>query len=33
MVKHFEILQLQAHQIMGHGFWVVVKPVEKSASN
>jgi hypothetical protein len=33
IVKHFEILQLQAHQIMGLGFWVVVKPIEKSAAN
>jgi hypothetical protein len=33
IVKHFEILQLQAHQIMGLGFWVVVKPIEKSATN
>jgi len=29
IVKHFEIVQLQAHQIMGHGFWLIVAPVQK----
>ncbi len=26
LVRHFEILQLQTHQMMGHGIWVIVKP-------
>jgi len=30
LVNHFEILHLQSHQMMGNGFWVVVKPVEHS---
>jgi hypothetical protein len=25
-VEHFEVVQLQAHQIMGNGFWLIVKP-------
>lgn len=29
LVQHFEILQLQTHQTMGHGIWVIVKPKEK----
>ncbi|HUL57351.1 MAG TPA: hypothetical protein VLT60_10155 [Usitatibacter sp.] len=32
MVKHFEILQLSAHQIMGHGFWVIVAPAQKDSA-
>jgi hypothetical protein len=26
LVAHFEILQLQTHDTMGHGIWVIVKP-------
>jgi hypothetical protein len=26
LVKYFEILHLQSHQMMGNGIWVVVKP-------
>lgn len=26
LIRHFEVLELQSHQLMGHGFWVVVKP-------
>lgn len=26
LTKYFEILHLQSHQMMGHGFWVVVRP-------
>jgi len=29
LVQHFEILQLQTHQTMGQGIWVIVKPREK----
>ena len=25
LCKHFEIIQMQTHQIMGHGFWVFLK--------
>jgi hypothetical protein len=25
-VEYFEVVQLQAHQIMGNGFWLIVKP-------
>lgn len=28
LVRHFEIVQLQQHQTMGHGIWVIVKPRE-----
>ena len=28
LTQHFEILQLQAHNTMGHGIWVIVKPRE-----
>lgn len=31
LVAHFEILQLQTHQTMGHGIWVIVKPKESTA--
>jgi hypothetical protein len=27
--QHFEVVHLQSHQIMGHGIWVVVKPLAK----
>lgn len=30
LAQHFEILQLQTHQTMGHGIWAIVKPKEKS---
>lgn len=26
LIRHFEIVQLQTHQMMGVGFWVIVKP-------
>ena len=26
LIRRFEISQLQTHQLMGHGFWVVVQP-------
>jgi hypothetical protein len=26
LIRHFDILQLQTHQMMGVGFWVLVKP-------
>ncbi len=25
-INHFEIIQLSMHQIMGHGFWMIIKP-------
>ncbi|HBH37254.1 MAG TPA: hypothetical protein DDX06_02590 [Curvibacter sp.] len=28
LTQHFEILQLQTHNTMGHGIWVIVKPRE-----
>jgi hypothetical protein len=28
LTQHFEILQLQTHNTMGHGIWVIVKPKE-----
>ena len=28
LTSHFEILHLQSHQMMGNGFWVIVKPKE-----
>ena len=27
IAKHFEVIQLQAHQIMGKGFWIIVEPI------
>jgi hypothetical protein len=30
-IKHFEVLHLQTHGVMGHGFWVAVKPKEKTS--
>jgi hypothetical protein len=30
LIQHFEILHLQTHGVMGHGFWVAVKPKEKN---
>ena len=30
LVAHFEILQLQTHQTMGNGIWLIVKPKESS---
>lgn len=29
LIKHFEIMHLQSHSIMGPGFWVAVMPKEK----
>lgn len=29
LTQHFEILQLQTHNTMGHGIWVIVKPREQ----
>jgi len=29
LIKHFEVLHLQVHGLMGQGFWVAVKPKEK----
>ncbi len=29
LVRHFEIVQLQTHQTMGHGIWVIVNPQNK----
>jgi len=26
LIRHFDILQLQTHQMMGAGFWVLVRP-------
>ena len=26
LIRHFDILQLQTHQMMGVGFWVLVRP-------
>jgi len=26
LIRHFDIVQLQTHQLMGLGFWVIVKP-------
>jgi hypothetical protein len=26
IVKHFEIVQLMSHQIMGNGIWMIVRP-------
>ena len=31
LVPHFEVLQLQSHEMMGKGIWVVVAPKEPSA--
>jgi len=25
-IKHFDIIQLSMHQIMGKGFWMIIKP-------
>ncbi len=27
IAKHFEVIQLQVHQIMGKGFWIIVEPI------
>ena len=27
-IKHFEVLELQTHNMMGRGFWIIVKPKE-----
>jgi hypothetical protein len=29
-IRHFEILHLQTHNVMGHGFWVAVTPKIKN---
>jgi hypothetical protein len=29
-IQYFEVLHLQTHGVMGHGFWVAVKPKEKN---
>ena len=26
LVKYFDVIQLMEHQIMGKGFWLIVKP-------
>jgi len=30
LCRYFEVLQLQSHQVMGHGFWLIVRPVTKT---
>jgi len=30
LVNHFDIIHLQTHQLMGNGFWIVVKPINKA---
>lgn len=30
LVNYFDILHLETHQLMGNGFWIVVKPINKS---
>lgn len=27
--QHFEIMQMQNHQMMGHGIWLIVQPLKK----
>lgn len=31
-VEHFEVVQLNTHQIMGQGFWLIVRPKTLSSS-
>lgn len=28
IARHFDVLHLQTHQMMGHGFWLIVRPAE-----
>ena len=28
IARHFDVLHLQTHQTMGHGFWIIVKPAD-----
>jgi hypothetical protein len=28
-INHFDIIQLSMHQIMGNGFWMIIKPKEE----
>jgi hypothetical protein len=30
LVNYFDIIHLQTHQLMGNGFWIIVKPINKS---
>jgi len=30
LTRYFDILQLQSHQTMGNGFWVIVKPISQN---
>jgi len=32
LIKHFEVLELITHNIMGKGFWIIVKPKEQDIS-
>ena len=32
LIKHFEVLELITHNMMGKGFWVVIKPKEQEVS-
>jgi len=32
IARHFDVMQLQTHQIMGHGFWLIVRPRAKDAA-
>lgn len=29
---HFDVIQLQTHEMMGHGFWLIVRPTEPGKS-
>jgi hypothetical protein len=29
LCKYFEVMQLQTHQLMGHGIWLIVQPLKK----
>lgn len=33
LARHFEVLQLQSHQMMGQGIWVIVKPREANSAD
>lgn len=32
IAQHFEVAHLQEHDIMGHGVWMVVKPIDRSVA-
>jgi len=32
LIKHFEVLELITHNIMGKGFWIIVKPKKQDIS-